>query len=443
MPEEPPAASTALARTEPRLAGRGHRYGVGTIRRFCQFVLSAACSLRGTSAVLGLLRDETSPGAPRPAANTGQMWLLQVGLHELQRPKAAADDWVWLIDHAVQMGTIRCLLVVGCRLSDWQAAGRPLEHEDLSVLALEPVEKSDGATVARQLAAATAASGIVPRAILCDQGSDLKNGLRTYCQDHPETAVTHDIAHQTANEMKRELTADPRWMKFCLATGQAKQRLIMTPLAHLVPPKLRSKARYMNLQELIAWGQATLGYLDDPHPVGTAPLDRAALAKKLGWLEEYRAPLAEWSAAMTVVAETLTYIRHAGYHSQAAAELGLQLCPARSALAQRVATRLLDFVARQSAAARPAERLPGSSEVLESLIGKGKRLEGQHSQSGFTKMILGVAAAVVRPTAEYLTTALTTVTNRHVFDWCQANLGLSLTAQRRQALAPSRGTNSG
>jgi hypothetical protein len=70
----------------------------------------------------------------------------------------------------------------------------------------------------------------------------------------------------------------------------------MTPLAHLVPPKLRSKARYMNLQELIAWGQATLGYLDDPHPVGAAPLDRAALAKKLGWLEEYRAPLA-WCQA--------------------------------------------------------------------------------------------------------------------------------------------------
>lgn len=413
------------------------------VRRFCQFVLSAACSLRGASAVLGLLRDDSSPRAPRPAANTGQMWLLQIGLHELQRPKAAADDWVWLIDHAVQMGTIRCLLIVGVRLSAWQAAARPLEHEDLSVFALEPVEKSDGPTVARQLAATTAASGIVPRAILCDQGSDLKKGLRTYCQAHPQTAVAHDIAHQAANEMKRELTADPRWTKFIVATGQAKQRLIMTPLAHLVPPKLRSKARYMNLQELVTWGQDMLRYLDDPHPVAHEPLDRAALTTKLGWLKEYRAALADWGGAMTVVRDTLSYIRRAGYHRQAASELRLQLGTPRSAMAQRVATRLVDFVALQSASARPEERLPGSSEVLESLIGKGKRLEGQHSQSGFTKMILGVAAAVVRPTAECLTAALTTVKNSDVLNWCRDRLGISLAAKRRQAFAPFSRTKPG
>lgn len=428
---------------EPPLCGRGHRYGLSVIRLFCQFVLSAACSLRSASAVLGLLRDAQWWWSHRPAANTGQMWLLQVGLHELQRPKAAADDWVWIIDHAVQMGKVRCLLIVGCRLSAWRAAERPLEHEDLSVFALEPVEKSDGATVARQLEATTASSGIVPRAILSDQGSDLKNGFAAYCQTHPQTAVTHDIAHQTANEMKRELLADARWTKFSVATGQAKQRLIMTSLAHLVPPKLRSKARYMNLQELVSWGQDMLHYLDDPQPVAHEPLDRAALTDKLGWLEEYRAALAEWGGAMTVVSDTLTYIRSAGYHHQAAAELRLQLSSPRSAMAQRVATRLLDFVALQSASARPAERLPGSSEVLESLIGKGKRLEGQQSQSGFTKMILGVAAAVVRPTAEYLTDALTTVKNSHVLAWCRSRLGISLAAKRRQAFAPHRGTKPG
>ena len=369
---------------------------------FIQCVLQAATSLRGASAVLGLLRDLTPGVSARPAANTGQMWLLQIGLYELQREKEAADDWVWLIDHAVQAGTIRCLLIVGVRISAWRAAQRPLEHHDLSVLALEPVEKSDGETVARQLEATSAATGIVPRAVLSDQGSDLKSGISAYCQTHPQTAVVHDIAHRTANEMKRELLADPRWQQFLVATGKAKQRLIMTPLAHLTPPKLRSKARYMNLQELVTWGQRMLCYLDDPHPVAGEPLDRARLEEKLGWLHEYHAALADWGAAMTVVSDTLSYIRRAGYHAQAAAELALQLGAPRTAMAQR----LLDFVAEQSAQAHEGEHLPGSSEVLESLIGTGKRLEGQHSQSGFTKMILGVAAAVARPTSAYLTAAL-------------------------------------
>lgn len=423
------------------------------IGRFCRFVLNAACSLRGSSAVLNLLAneqllDEPGPTARSPAANTGQMWLLQMGLYELQRPKEQADDWVWVIDHAVQTGTLRCLIIAGCRVSAWQAAERPLEHHDLSMFALEPVEKSDGATVTRQLEQATAASGIVPRAILCDQGSDLIKGVVDYREAHPQTSLTHDIAHRTANEMKRELEADARWKQFSVATGAARQRLTMTPLAHLSPPKLRSKARYMNLEKLLAWGGAALRYLDAPQPVDGVLPDAVVLREKLGWLTEYRAALAAWGAAMEVVTATLTYIRNAGYHRQAAAELGPQLCAlysamGPSAIAQRVAERLLAFVRAQSARAQPAERLPASSECLESLIGKGKRLEGPHSQSGFTKMILGLAAAVVDPTEGYLTTALQTINNDDVLTWCRERLGISLAAKRHQALTSHPGTKPG
>lgn len=414
----------------------GHTYRAGAIGCYLQLVLDAACSLRGASAALGLLRDFSPEFPRRPAASTGQTWLLQVGLYELQRAKEAADDWVWIVDHSVQLGTLKCLLIVGCRLSVWRAADRPLTLRDLSVLALEPVEKSTGALVAQQLAATTAQTGIVPRAVLSDQGSDLKNGIARYQAEHPETAATLDIAHQTANQMKRELVADERWSSFLVAAGQAKQRLAMTPLAHLVPPTLRSKARYMNLEELVAWGTQTLRYLDDPHAVAGRELDRQLLHDKLGWLHAYRDALAEWGAAMRVVADTLVYVRRVGYHAQAADELGCCLLPAAAPLAQRVALRLLEFVAGQSAAARPGEHLLGSSECLESLIGKGKRLEGQHRRSGFTKMLLGMAAAVVTPTYEYLTAALTQTKTQDVLDWCRARLGPSLAAQRHQAYHP-------
>jgi hypothetical protein len=421
----------------------GHTYSAEAIRLFLQLVLKAACSLRGASAVMGLLIDLIPEFTRRPAANTGQMWLLQIGLYEIQRPKEQADDWVWIVDHAVQLGTVKCLLIVGCRLSAWRAANRPLEHEDLSVLALEPVQKSDGLTVAQQLEATTAKTGIVPRSIVSDQGSDLKRGIAIYRQSHPETLATPDVAHQTAIQLKREMDADPRWTKFIVAAGQAKQRLGMTDLAHLVPPTLRSKARYMNLGELIAWGHNTLRYLDDPQPVAEHVLDHAMLTAKLGWLTEYRAALAEWHTTMTVVSTTLSYARSAGYHHGAAAELGPCLLPAGSEMAQRVALRLIEFVALHSAAARPGERLIASSECLESLIGKGKRLEGQHSKSGFTKMVLGLAASVVKPTYEYLTAALTHIKTQDVMDWCETHLGISLAAQRCQAYAPSRGTKSG
>lgn len=83
-----------------------------------------------------------------PAANTGQWWLLRSGLYELSRPKEVAEDWVWLVDHTIQLGPVKCLLIVAVRLSAWESHDRgPLEHRDLSFLALEPMRQSTGPLV--------------------------------------------------------------------------------------------------------------------------------------------------------------------------------------------------------------------------------------------------------------------------------------------------------
>jgi hypothetical protein len=58
-------------------------------------------------------------------------------------------------------------------------------------------------------------------------------------------------------------------------------------------------------------------------------------------------------------------------------------------------------------------------------------------------MILGMAAAVIRPTSDYITAALTTITNADVLAWCRSRLGISLAAKRYQAFNPTCGTNSG
>lgn len=446
----PSPAEQALAQRIPQ-----HTYSAGAMQLFLKLVLDAACSFRSASAVLELLTGWLPGLSRRPAANTGQSWLLRIGLYELTRPKTPAEDWVWIMDHTVQIGTTKCLLVVGCRLSQWRGLKRPLEHRDLQVFALEPVERSDGPTVARQLTDLQQRTGITPRALLTDEGTDLTKGIELFCQAHPDTAVTRDIAHQAAKHLKRELGRDPRWQAFAGDAGRAKQRLAQTPLAYLLPPTLRHKARFMNVAPLVDWGRNTLRYLDDPRPVTAAPVDVDVLRDKLGWLTAYREALADWQPALDAIDVTLTAVRTDGYHAQAADHLRTLLAPLTAAtdaaeptatappetIGGRIATALIDFVAAQSAAAKPGERLPGSSECLESLIGTGKRLERQQSQSGFTKLILGLAAAVVEPPQDYLRRALDQIPTGDVEAWCRNHLGLSLQSQRRTAFAS--GTKSG
>jgi hypothetical protein len=312
-----------------------------------------------------------------------------------------------------------------------------LNHRDLEVLAIEPMVKSDGQMVQKELEETAAKVG-APRAIVSDHGADIKRGIEGFQVDHQETVSLYDIAHKTAILVKRELEADGDWSEYLKHIGRAKQCLQQTPLASLTPPTPCNKARYMNLEKMIAWGMNALKYLAHPRPLDDKPIDREQLRKKLGWLSEYRRALARWDAMMRVVAATLQYIRQEGYHRRAAATLQRRLKPlATNRQSQRLAGALVDFVREQSAHARRNEHLIGSSECIESLIGKGKRLEGQQSKSGFTRMILAMAAAVVTPTKAYIDQAFAHVKTHDVTQWCREKLGVSVQSQRRRALAYS------
>jgi hypothetical protein len=232
-----------------------HAYSAASICLTVRMSLNAALSFRGCSAVVELLREFLPQFRSVPAPNTGESWLLRLGLHELLRPKEQADDWVLIMDHTLQLGALKCLFIVGLRWSVWEQLDRPLTHEDLTALTLEPVEKSSGEIVYQQLEEAAKKVG-VPAAILSDEGSDLTGAAHKFRHNHPTTHVLHDIAHKAALILKHELLADPRWALFAKHCGQTQPRVKQTELGHLAPPAQKVKARYMNL------GPLTVGELE-------------------------------------------------------------------------------------------------------------------------------------------------------------------------------------
>lgn len=399
-----------------------------------RLILNGAIGFRACSAVLRLLLPVLPQADGVPVPNTIQWWLLRMGLHEVQRPKESADDWIVMVDHTLQLGARKCLLIVGIRRSEWEQLPGPLEHKHLTMLALEPVEKSHGELVNRQLQDMADKVG-VPLAILSDEGSDLTNGAALFKERHPHTHVLNDIAHKAAVVLKHELLEDPRWDEFLKHCGQTQPRVKQTELGQLAPPTLKVKARYMNLGPLIGWGAKMLHLVDTAPAERPDKLDLSRLEEKFDWIRDFREALVDWSDVDRVINTVLEYARIEGYHAQAAAELRQQLAlVAHTAAGQRVANSLIDVVEQQSRGVKPGESLPASSEVLESLIGKGKRLQGQHSRGGFTKMILGMAASVATLTCERVREALETISTLDLVEWCDEHLGSSLTAQRRQAL---------
>jgi len=412
-----------------------HTYAVGHVLLFVSLVLSAATSLRGASRVLTLLMAFFQLPVLSPSWFTGRLWLLRVGYYKLTRPKEVAEDWVWIVDHTVQMGAEKCFVIVGVRLS---ALARPeccLSHEDVEPIALCPVLQSNGAVVYQQLEDSSIKTGI-PREILGDHGADLQAGVERFCQQHRETCYIYDIKHKTAVVLRHELHEDPRWQEFTRLAAHTKQRVQQTALAFLAPPNQRTKARYMNLESLLRWGNATLIFLDAQQREPRSDMDQQLLAEKLGWLQEFREDLTVWHELLQIVEATESFVRKQGVYRGAYRALRAILTPlAQSARAQKVSHHLLAFVAKQSLQAKHHERLLGSSEVIESVFGKLKRLEQDQAKGGFTGLLLSVGAMVSTTTKEVVQSALETVSTKDVLDWCKKKLGPSVQAKRKAAFA--------
>ena len=260
-----------------------HQHSVGVMRLLLESVLSCAASQRSAAAIMRLFASWLPGVCETPCANTGRMWLLRLGLYELRRPKEQADDWAWIMDHTLQLGPFKCLVVVGVRLGVWRQNRRALQHGDLTLLNLTPMEQATGDRVYQALSQTLTVTG-VPRLVLSDGGGELERGMELLRSDHPEVARVYDVKHKMALLLKKELQQQARWSEFIDEMSRTKLAITQTSLAFLVPPALKTKARYMNLETLIRWGRGVLGYLKRPRINPQTPIDRAKLKEKLGWL---------------------------------------------------------------------------------------------------------------------------------------------------------------
>jgi hypothetical protein len=401
------------------------------IRNFLKLVLEAAGSLRSVAATCRLLAEPLGMEDRAPCANTGRNWMLRIGLYALHCPLEQADDWVWMMDHTLQLGPYKCLVILGIRRAVWDRDRRPLRHEDMTLLNLTPMAPATGEAVAAQLEATVARTG-VPRAVLSDGGTDLKRAMEIFEAAHPKTAHVLDLKHKHALLLKKHLQADSHWSAFVTAANQMRLGVTQTDLAFLNPPALKTKARFMNLDRLVHWARRALQYLDHPPATAAFAVDRARVREKLHWLRAYRRQLREWSGWLKLIRTTEAHVHRSGLHRRLPHQLRLRLTPlAQTASQRRLLREIITFVTTQTAHLKPHERMLGSTEVLESTIGKYKRLQSSHSAGGMTALLLSMGAFTGQQSAAFLQNALETIRTADVQHWCCNALGLTIPSQRR------------
>lgn len=420
----------------------GGQHPTWVIKLCTNLVIHGCVSFSGVQRVINLMGK--SMGVPVPIVDyaTIRGWILRLGLDALNRPLEKAADWIWITDHSVQIGKTKLLVILGVRKCDLPAVGQALSTADLDLIALVPMEKSNGISVHEALKQAAERTG-VPRAIVSDHGADLLAGILLWKADHAETLEIYDVTHKAACLLKGLLEKDLRWTEFVKLAGTAKFQMAQTEMAGLLSPSLREKARFMNLKPLIVWGLKMLVLLERSKSVKTiAGVTPERLNAKLGWLVDYESALHEWMEWLNLIDATLEVIRTQGHSLGTPYLLDQRIASSlRFESSNKLALTIREFVAGTSGLLQAFERLPGSSEAIESVFGKFKKLERQQSRGGFTSLVLSLGVLVGK-TKDMLFQAINDAMKRtcikNTKTWVLEKMGMTVYSQNRIATEAAR-----
>jgi len=97
-----------------------------------------------------------------------------------------------------------------------------------------------------------------PCAYLKDGGADLAKAVRLLNEEGHSSLCIDDISHVSANILRHKYHKHPMHDTFISACGKASKKLKQTILACLAPPKVSTKARFMNVHRLLQWADKLL-----------------------------------------------------------------------------------------------------------------------------------------------------------------------------------------
>ena len=284
-----------------------------------------------------------------------------------------------------------------------------------------------------------------PVYLLCDGAVELREPAEKLENDGQKTIVLGDLKHRAANVLEKEISRGGRFQAFLAEVGLTRNRVQQTELDQFAPPTLRSKSRFMNLGPLFTWATMVLYHLNNPASESRQGISDERMEQKLGWLREYANDLALWNQCQEVIDRSLSVINLHGLDAQTEQLIEETLTEHNpnwkheDCSATRIAEQLIDWVKQSLGKLRPGERAWLSTEILESLFGKFKQIERQHSKGGFTRLIAAIPTLCMRPTRESVRKAFRAVNSEATQQWLKDSLRETLTSRRNAAYRESRG----
>jgi hypothetical protein len=499
--ESKPAPLSAGTSEIALSAPAGHLYPVFIIQLGIQQIIHGLSSLRGCQKNFELLAQFFELQTPSFSSIRG--WLFRLGLYQLRSKPEKRSDWIIIFDLTIELGQVKCLLILGIPAARLSKTGFALKHQDVEVLNMAMMSHSSGEIIAQKLTELSEQIG-QPIQIVADYGSDLKKGIELYQQQNPELIYTYDVTHQMALLLKNELANDERYQNFLGQCSLTRQQTKQTELYFLAPPKRRLKARYLNVDTYVHWAQQVLSYqqqadfsqispafiwdkearasvetslepqsLAQLEPLlgklypdqttftqaiinqlgpeifaqnGQAICQAAAVGprrfqKKLGWLADYASDIHTYAQMVELVQIVEKQLKNKGLNRASRATFEEKSkALSLSPRVQQFKQQIVAYLAQEGGKIPKDQTLLATSDVIESIFGKYKFFSAKRSLKEMGKMLLTIPLFTTKITSDCVKKAMESVRDIDVEQWAGQVFGQSMLSKRRAVLKVQKAT---
>jgi hypothetical protein len=393
--------------------------------------LARVIGLRPTVSVLKIFFDWLGIPCKIPTYQTVRTWMQRIGLYRMLRAPQV-DDGIWLVDHSMQIGKQKVLLVLRVRESRLPPKGTPLRHEDVEVLCFQAGEEWKREDVLQVYKTVAAKYGH-PLSVVTDGAVELREPAERLKNKGKSPLVNRDLKHFLANRLEELLAKLPEWKEFMEELLKTRAKVQQTEMAHLSPPSLKQKARFMNLQPTLNWAMMVLWHLQHFASKARQGITVARMEDKFGWLRKFESWIHQWKECQDVISTALTFFNGNGVFRGSASAFRKMSGGVRYDSSRKLLEATIAFIRNIEKKLKVRQRLPISTEILESTFGLYKKIEQQHAKGGFTSL-LPVFPTLLKPTTtEEVRKCFARVKTKDVTQWLKTNLPDTLAARRQRA----------
>ena len=358
-------------------------------------------------------------------------WVLRYGLFKLQQVHKLQKPWAAIIDHSIDIGVKKILVVLRVPLEHLAKKSGALTLKDCECIGLCIAETSDHKTVAQQLEDIFKIAGN-PTLIIKDGAGNLAKGVAFWKSiAKPKLCiVVDDIGHFLANALKAQFSKLKQFKKLLTIIRSGASQLRQTKLAYLTPPKIRTKGRFQSISKVISWCEnmlASLAKISDQEA-------KKQFSGAFSGLSSLKSFIKQFSETTRVTNEIQALLKNEGLNYENfshAMDLTNQL-PPRSKVRKRLSKWLKSHYAKWARLGMKDIPLLVSSDILESLFGKYKVIISRSSIEDMNRMALIIPTLCGQPPNENeIQQVFSETKHEDLNKWAVDNISHTLRSRRR------------